>query len=135
MDSYPVYIPDPAAPDRIRLSVKHIDARSAIVSNPDPAGDLILIYYEGGRYRAANTVTFADRARRAAERLAANAPTVAMCAAPRAALLQVGVLQSMRGIDLVEEPATVAALARWLELFDGERVDSSALYTQLRPSH
>lgn len=135
MDSYPVYIPDPAAPDRIRLSVKHIDTKSAIVSNPDPAGDLILVYYDGGRYRPANIVTFADRAMRAAERLADNAPTVARCAAPRASLLQVGILQSTRGIDLVQDPATIAALARWLELLDGDRVDSGALYTQLQLSN
>jgi hypothetical protein len=81
-----------------------------------------------------NDATFADRARRVAERLAVDAPTVAMCVAPRAALLQVCVLQPMHGIELVEEPATVAALARWLELFDAGRVDRSALYTQLQPA-
>jgi hypothetical protein len=133
MDSYPVYIPDDAAPHRISISVNHIDAKSAIVSDPNPSGDMIVIYYEGNRYGASEIVTLADRARRATERLVAKAATVAMCAVPRAALLQVGVLNPWRGIDLIEDPATVAALARWLELLD-DGVDSAELYTRLRIS-
>jgi hypothetical protein len=133
MNSFPVYIPHAAAPKRLRDTVALIDPKSAIVSVPDLSGDELLVYFEGNRYRAANMITFADRARHAAERLATNYPTIARALVPRRALTRVGSFTPDHGVDVPDARALVA-LARWLELLDGERFDSDALHEQLRLS-
>lgn len=131
MNSFPVYVPNAAAPERLRDAIALIDPKSAIVSAPDPSGDELLVYFEGNRYGAANMLTFADRAMHAADRLAVNYPTIAKALVPRTTLTRVGSFTPGHGVDVLDARALVA-LARWLELFDGERFDSNALHQQLR---
>jgi hypothetical protein len=135
MDRFPVYIPNLAAPQRVRLAVASIDPKSAIVGSPDAsdANDRILIYYEGNRYGAENIVTFADRAMLAAGRLAEKYPTVARCAAPQQALTLVGWFSAGHGVDVTDANGLIE-LAKWLGMFDGERLDSDALHAELRLS-
>ena len=133
MERFPVYIPEAAAPAAVRDTVALIDPKSAIVSAPDPSGDELLVYFEGNRYRAANMITFADRALHAAGRLASNYPTIAKATVPRRALTHVGLFTPGHGVDVPDAGALVA-LARWLELLDGERFDSDALHAELRLS-
>lgn len=135
MTQYPLYIPNPDAPERERMSVAAILPKSAIVGEPDLGASeaRTLIYYEGNRYGATNMVTLADRAAIAAGRLSERYPTVAMASVPTAALTRVGVFTPDHGID-VPDARGLIALARWLDLFDGEQVDTDAMHRELRVS-
>lgn len=135
MNPFPVYTPNRDAPAVVRLAVASIDPRSAIVGSPDApdTAERTLIYYEGNRYGAGNIVTFADRAMIAAGRLAERYPTVARAAVPRQALLLVGSFTAGHGVD-VPDASSLIALAKWLELFDGDRVDTAAFHRELRLS-
>ena len=86
---------------------------SAIVGSPD--GDRIRIDYEGNRYRSANLVTFADRARQAAGRHLERYPTIARAWVAPANLVVVGTYEYPGGPLSITDPA---ALARWLGLTD-----------------
>jgi hypothetical protein len=131
MDRFRVYIPNLSAPEHVALA--WIEPKSAIVGSPEPAGDELLIYFEGNRYRALNMVTFADRAREAADRLAVNYPTIAKTMVTRRALTQIGWFTPGHGVDVPDGPSLVA-LAEWLDLLDGEHFDSDALHAELRLS-
>ena len=135
MDRFPVYTPTRAAPERVRLALASIDAKSAIVGrahSPDST-DRTVIYHEGNRYGAENIVTFADRAMLAAGRVAEKYPTVARCAVPQQALTLVGWFSAGDGVDVTDANGLLE-LAKWLGLFDGERLDSDAVHAELRLS-
>lgn len=135
MDRFPVYTPNRAAPERVRRALASIDPKSAILGGADAtdANDRTLIYYEGNRQGAENIVTFADRAMLAAGRLAEKYPTVARRAVPQQALTLVGWFSAGHGVDVTDANGLIE-LAKWLGLFDGERLDSDAVHAELRLS-
>jgi len=135
MDRFPVYTPNLAAPEHVRLALASIDPKSAIVASPHPpdANDRTVIYYEGNRYGAENIVTFADRAMLATGRVADKYPTVACCAVPYQALTLVGWFSAGHGVDVTDANGLIE-LAKWLGMFDGGRLDTDALDAELRLS-
>jgi len=69
----PVYCPKPSSP-----FARAIAAGSAIVGDPTRSHDgLILVYYEGNMYGAANMRKYSERVLHAAGRLATRYPTIA----------------------------------------------------------
>jgi hypothetical protein len=131
MDHFPLYIPDSSASPELRRKVVMIDPRSAIVGEPSPCGEELLVYFEGNRYRAANIRTFADRAMIAAGRLSERYPTIAQASVPAGALVQVGLFTPAQGVE-VPDDRSLLAIALWLGLLDGTRPDRAALARELR---
>jgi hypothetical protein len=141
MDSFDIYIPNPAATAGLG-----IDPASAIVGSPanqwlegrqarveqresrviDPADDRRLILdFEGNRYRASNIVTFADRCVHAAGRHKQHYPTVARIMVKAEEVVRVG------SFDLEREEVEVdvehfKALCSWTGL------DAAGLFPELR---
>jgi len=135
MDRFPVYTPNRTAPEHVQRGLASIDPKSAIVGRPDAsdANDRTVIYYQGNRYGAENIVTFADRAMLAAGRLAEKYPTLTCCAVPHQALTLVGWFAAGHGVEVTDANGLIE-LAKWLGMFDGERLDSDALHAELRLS-
>ncbi|GHP00727.1 hypothetical protein KSF_107740 [Reticulibacter mediterranei] len=93
----------------------HIAPCSAIVGKADDGEEEVTIYYEGNLHGYAGVVTYADRAKKAADRLLADYPTSAFAAVPRSALLQVGWF-GKTGVTLLDDEHAKGALASWLEV-------------------
>jgi hypothetical protein len=95
--------------------------RSAIVGtgkDPDPGllPQMMIVYYEGNLYGAANMITFADRAMFAYWRLRDHYPTAAMMAVPCSQVMHVANLYPEFGRVEASSGVTLTYLARWLEL-------------------
>jgi hypothetical protein len=135
MQQFAVYIPNPVASAAVGLSVAKIDPKSAIVGALPEETDAndALIYFEGNRFGSAGMVTFADRAMVAAGRLSRRYPTIARATVPRRALQRVGTFTVGQGVD-VPDAASLIALAKYLELWTDEDLDSAELHRELRPS-
>jgi hypothetical protein len=133
MHSLPVYVPNPDAPRQAQLSTPRIDPKSAIVSQGCEQHGRLLIYYEDNRCNAASVRTFADRALIAAGRLSERYPTIAGALVPSEAPRSVGLFTPGHGGRRACD-ASLFALASWLDLFEGRRIDRNALACELRLS-
>jgi hypothetical protein len=111
-DVIDVYIPNPE-----RTAASGIDQGSGIVGRrlvPEDPESPILVYYEGDRYKTSGVVTYADRVRIAAGRLAEQAPTTARALMPCDAVHRVAVFLPAHGRVEVSDGLSVTRLARWL---------------------
>ncbi len=136
--------PRPTAPHRRTRSADiasdalggTVDAHSAIVGvpntrNPDEA---VLVYYESNRIGATNIITFADRARRAYERLVDHAPTIARAYVPRDELRAIGTYHHREGRVAVNRGDHLAALCIWLDIAPGAPDAGDRLAHEMRTS-
>lgn len=134
-----VFVPAPGG-----ILATTIDARSGIVGTPirewfkndgedpeDAEDGILVIDYEGNRFKASNIRTYADRVMQAAGRHAAHYPTVARQTvhAWQDELLRVGVYVPTEKRISVADDASMAHLAVWLDVVIG-----SELYDSLRCS-
>lgn len=89
-------------------------ARGSAIIGSATSDDWVMVDYEGALYGQSTLRTYADRARRAAERHLAHYPTIARALVTRSALRQVGWFDPQRGIILFEHERD--AVASWLHV-------------------
>jgi hypothetical protein len=108
---HPVFVPKP-------LTFAHtvIVKGSAIVGKSlDENG--FVIYYEGNLFKAANIITFEDKAMLAAGRMEEHYPTVAKMYCQSIDLINVGHFESATNTFTANDiPQAIQALSDWLEV-------------------
>lgn len=132
---FDVYVPVEDTPLRNELL-----AGSGIVGTPASAwfeseDEAVLIDFEGNKYGAVNLVTFADRVYHAAGRQQQRYPTVARRMVEADTIEHVGFFYPEFSRVDVGSSEQLAAIGKWLGLFDGDRFDSEQLHRELFCTH
>lgn len=111
-----------------------IDPGSGIVGDRKEA--VVLIYFEGNRFRYANVHTFADRCMIAEGRLREQAPTIARSVVPVTDLHRVGTYFPQERRVEVGDGLSLTRIAKWIGLWTGDGFSTEQLAIELgRPVH
>jgi hypothetical protein len=110
MTQVPVFTPVPGS-----FLVRRLAPGSALVAT-ELDEQRSLVYFEGNTHGASNVVTYADRVRRAAERMVDQASTCARMTVSTSELMRVGTFDSDRGVVELLGDNAASVLAAWLGL-------------------